>query len=200
MSEQSKYPTINIARASFDALEVLKSHSTKIERLPEWTELNRNHFHRDGQAERGFQSHNVFVSKTELGTFVFAVIEYRNPDDTTPITRNTLFTVDIRVKYAVAIPTDRGTKTQWRRFNPMKTFENIPLVDLIKCQFEGGSSAVVGLLCIPIEPCWTVSDYNPFKNIDQKFKFGVAIKGRHESDEKIKCPVQQNTSDKQSIN
>ncbi|RAO73215.1 uncharacterized protein BHQ10_009227 [Talaromyces amestolkiae] len=199
MSEQSNCPTINVAQADFNALEVLKSHSTKIERLPEWNELNRNHFHRDGQAELGFQSHDVFVSKTDLGTFVFAVIEYRNPDDTAPITKNTLFTVEIRVKYAVVIPTERGTKTQWRKFRPMERLENIPLVDLVKCQFEDGTEAVVGLLCIPIEPCWTVSDNNPFKNIDQKFKFGVAIKGRYESNEGIKYPVQQNRSDKRSI-
>lgn len=47
-------------------------------------------------------------------------------------------------------------KTNWLKSKAPELYENASLVDLVKCQFEDGSLACVGLLCIPTEPCWAI--------------------------------------------
>jgi hypothetical protein len=197
MSEQGNCLTVSVDKTRFDPLDVLNSHSTKMERLPKCIELIQDHFQRDRQAVTGFKSQNVFVSKTEIGTFVFAVIDHRDPNAAEAITKNTLFTVKMTVRSPVEIQTETGMKTQWQKYKLTDAFENVPLVDLVKCQFEDGSLASVGLLCIPVEPCWTISNQNPFQNLDQAFKVAVAIKNRYESEEEITYPAHQNADDNQ---
>ena len=194
MSEQSNCLIVKIDQKDFNALEVLESHSTKIERLPKCMETVQYDIDTYDQAALGFKCHKVFVSQTELGTFVFAVIDYRNPNATAALTKNTLFTVEIKIKYLMKIKTKSGgTKSEWQKYKLTELYEHASLVDLIKCQLEDGSLASVGLLCIPIEPCWTISSQNPFPKLKQPLKVGVAIKSRYESNEEIKDPVHQNT-------
>lgn len=194
MSEQSNCLTVKLDQKDFNALEVLKSHSTKVERLPKCMETVQYSIDAYDQSALGFKCHEVFVSQTELGTFVFAVIDYRNPNPTATITKNTLFTVEIKIKYLMKIKTKSGgMKSEWQKYKLTELYENASPVDFVRCQFQDGSLACVGLLCIPIEPCWTISSQNPFPKLKQPLKVGVAIKSRYESNEEIKGPVYQNT-------
>lgn len=194
MSEQNTCLTVNVEQSGFNAFEVLKSNSAKVKTLPKCTEMIQYNIDRPGQVALGFKSHKVFVSKTELGTFAFAVIDHRGA---TTITKNTLFTLEIKVKYPIDIQTEDGMRRKWRKYKLAEPFENIPLVDLINCQFEDGSVASVGLLCIPIEPCWAVATQNPFQEFKEPCKVGVAISNRYESNKEIEHPGHLHTGDNQ---
>jgi hypothetical protein len=180
MSKQGNNITVTVDNTNFDPLNVLKRYSTKFDRLPECIELIQDHFDRNDQAQEGYTSHNVFVSKTELGTFVFAVIDYRESNITKAITKNTLFTVELTIKSRVDTKAETGRKIEWQKYELAGAFENVPLLDVVKCQFKDESLASVGILCIPIEPCWDISYHNPFQKLDQEFKVGVAIRSRCE--------------------
>ncbi|RAO73214.1 uncharacterized protein BHQ10_009226 [Talaromyces amestolkiae] len=165
---------------NFDPLEVFLAHSKVWKPDVVFEALTPYHPHNDAQARAGFKCHNIFMFNSGFNCWVYAIVEQRvsNSTETNTITMNSLFNVDLTVKFKKGDGWKKGTLP----------FTNVGVVDVIECVVNNGTRAFVAALCILVDFKWRRVQYtNPrpdkwFERPAADIKAGLTIELASEFD------------------